>query len=199
MNGSGARLFYRPGTGRPLRVAWTLEELGVAYQPIRVAEEHEGHPMGRVPVLEFGGERLFESTALCLQLADLHPDAGLIPPPGTAQRGQVYQWTLFAMTELERPVSDFLRFRASDPGWAASGRERFAPAAAVLEETVPEADFLVGGHLTVADIVTGGVLALARLSELLGEYPNLDAYSARLAERDSFRRAALATESIVKP
>jgi len=68
-------------------------------------DEHaRRHPLRRVPVLETDDGMLFESAALCLHVADLHPDAGLAPPPGTYERGQVYQWVSFAMTELEPAV-----------------------------------------------------------------------------------------------
>ena len=44
-------------------------------------EEHLArHPLGRVPVLEDdNGRLLFESAAICLQIADTHPEAGLSP------------------------------------------------------------------------------------------------------------------------
>jgi glutathione S-transferase len=45
-----------------------------------------------VPALELDdGTMMFESAAVCLQLADLHPEAQLIPPPGTAGRAHAYQ------------------------------------------------------------------------------------------------------------
>ena len=55
--------------------------------------------------MELGdGTVMFESAAICLQLADLNPDAGFIPPVGSAERALVYQWVLFGMTELEGPL-----------------------------------------------------------------------------------------------
>ena len=39
------RLYYRAGTGRPLRVAWELEELGVAYEPVALSGEVNGDEM----------------------------------------------------------------------------------------------------------------------------------------------------------
>lgn len=57
------RLYYRPGTGRPLRVAWALEELRLDYAPLPTSarqsagEEHlKRHPLGRVPALELAPE-----------------------------------------------------------------------------------------------------------------------------------------------
>lgn len=50
------------------------------------------------------GITMFESAAICLQLADLNPAAGLIPPLGSAERALVYQWVVFAVAELEAPL-----------------------------------------------------------------------------------------------
>ena len=66
--------------------------------------------MGRVPALEPGdGTIMFESAAICLQLADLNPAAGLIPPLGSAERALVYQWVVFAVAELEGPLFRWIR------------------------------------------------------------------------------------------
>jgi len=79
-----------------------LEEIGVPYELTvmtrderKSAEHISRHPLGRVPVIELDdGRLLFESAAICIQLADLHPEAGLIPPVGSPERGLVYQWSL---------------------------------------------------------------------------------------------------------
>jgi glutathione S-transferase len=87
------RLYHREHAGRPIRVAWVLEELGEPYEiTVMTREESNGeehrvrHPLGRVPVLEDDDGFVFESAAICLHLADLHPNAGLAPAPGTHER-----------------------------------------------------------------------------------------------------------------
>ncbi len=67
-------------------------------------DEHRArHPLGRVPVLEDDeGRFVFESAAICLHLADLHPQAGLAPVPGTHDRALLYQWTVFALPSSSR-------------------------------------------------------------------------------------------------
>ncbi|HEY4826547.1 MAG TPA: glutathione S-transferase N-terminal domain-containing protein, partial [Solirubrobacteraceae bacterium] len=110
------RLYYMPRT-RSSRVLWLLEEIGAPYEltEIRGAErrsdEHLGrHPLGRVPALELGdGTTMFESAAICLQLADLNPEAGLIGPVGSPERALVYQWVVFAVSELEGPLFRWIR------------------------------------------------------------------------------------------
>jgi Glutathione S-transferase, N-terminal domain len=107
------RVYHREHAGRPIRVAWMLEELGEPYEiTMMTREESKGeghrarHPLGRVPVLEDEEGFIFESAAICLHLADLHPDAALAPAPGTHDRALLYQWTIFAPAELEPPLID---------------------------------------------------------------------------------------------
>lgn len=185
-------------------MAWLLEEMAVPYEPVGVSSEETKQPehlarqpLGRVPALEADGETLFESTAICLYLADRHPQAGLIGPLGSRERALVHQWTLFAMTELEPGISEVGRHSQSDPARAAAGADRFRTSAGAIERTLDGREFLVGDRLTVADVVTGGVLGLAARRGLLpaAELPSVSAYLDRLVARPAFARAALATES----
>ena len=182
---------------RSSRVLWMLAEIGAPYELTRVTSQERGsaehlarHPLGRVPALELDdGTVIFESAAICLQLADLHPDAGLIPPLGSAQRGLVYQWTLFAVTELEAPLFRWIRDSAQE-STDASARERFAAAAAALENALVGREWLVGERLSVADVLCASVLEGAQSRGLLAEWPGLEAYVERARARPAFIAAA---------
>lgn len=100
---------------------------------------------------------MFESAAICLQLADLHPDAGVMPPLGSAERALVYQWVLFGMSELEAPLYRWVREDSAD----SPSRERFAQAAAALEMALEGRDWLLGDRFTVADVICASVLGRA--------------------------------------
>src|ERR1700727_2820645 len=143
------RLYYMPRT-RSSRVLWVLEEIGERYELTEIAgvqrrsaEHLRRHPLGRVPVLELGdGTTVFESAAICLQLADLYPAAGLIPPLGSSARALVYQWVMFAVAELEGPL--FRWIRAIGEGTTESlARDRFTQAAAALESALSGRDWLL--------------------------------------------------------
>jgi glutathione S-transferase len=110
------RLFHLPGS-RSTRVLWALEEIGAPYDlTVMTREERSGpehrlrHPLGRVPAIELDdGAFMFESVAICLHLADLHPEAELIGPLGSPQRAQAYQWSVFAVTEIEGALLEMRR------------------------------------------------------------------------------------------
>src|SRR3990172_830932 len=114
------RLYHVPNT-RSTRVLWLLEEIGAPYdltvmEPAeRKGPEHlERHPLGRVPAIEEEGGYVFESAAICLHLADLHPEATLTPRVETHERAPAYQWVFFSMTELEAGLLSIFAFRELD-------------------------------------------------------------------------------------
>jgi glutathione S-transferase len=191
------RLYHREGAGRPRRVRWAFEEAGAPYEWVVMdretghGEEHaRRHPLGRVPVLESDDGLLYESAALCLHVADLNPAAGLIPPPGTYERGRVYQWSLFAMTELEPAMIGAIRARRSgDADATAAAESRLAKAFTALETTLAGGDYVTGDRFTIADVVVGGVCVSARQHDVLPDVPNVHAYLARLDARPAKQRA----------
>lgn len=190
------RLHHSPGT-RSTRALWTLEEIGEPYDlTLLTREERRGdahrvlHPLGRVPVLEDGDGPVIESAAICLHLADAHPDAGLTFPLGSRERALVYQWAFFAMVELEGPIVEVWSNAESDPERAAAGRERFDAACAVVDAALGDGAFLVGGRFSVADVICGGVLAFAKHLGILDGFPRLVAYVDRLDARPARQRAA---------
>lgn len=190
-----------------MRVAWMLEELGLDYEVEAVstrqsvaAEHLARHPLGRVPALEMDhGQILFESTAVILALADSHPDAGLSGAPGSRLRGLVYEWSIFAMTELERTV---LAARPSTAhvtdAFRAQNREAARLAAVGVTQQLGGNEFLLGDALTAADIVVGGVLAVVEHVGLLDILPQDGVhYLKRLQGRPAYARALERTESLL--
>jgi glutathione S-transferase len=191
------RLYHREGAGRPPRVRWALEEVGATYDYVVMSkeegrgEEHaRRHPLGRVPVLETDDGLLFESAGLCLHVADSHPAAGLIPDTGTFERARVYQWTFFAMTQLEPVlVRTYLARRADDATAVEKEERRLNKAYRAIADALAGHDYLVGDRFTIADIVVGGVLDSARRYKLLPDLPQLDEYLGRLDQRPAKQRA----------
>jgi glutathione S-transferase len=191
------RVIHREHAGRPIRVAWTLEELGEPYEVTTMtreesrSEEHLArHPLGRVPVLEHDKGFVFESAAICLHLADLHPEAGLVPQLGTHDRALVYQWAVFSPAELEPPLIEAAIYGQSDPERAGLARERFRAATLAVADALDGNEFLVADRFTVADVLIGSVMswpARAGFGEILPE--SVRGYGERLSQRPAFQRA----------
>lgn len=190
-------LYHRPPAGRPIRVAWTLEEVGAEWdltlldrESSKSPEHLARQPLGRVPALAFEDGTLFESAAICLQLADLHPESGLAPPLGTRERGLVYQWAVFVPAELEPPlIGASFEFR-DDPERRRSALGRFVNGREVVANALGDSEYLVGDRLTIADVLVATTLAWVVAAGRADTLPaNLLAYTERLTAREPFQRA----------
>jgi glutathione S-transferase len=190
------RLYFMPRT-RSSRVLWLLEEIGAPYDLTEISgaqrrsEEHlQRHPLGRVPALELDdGTTMFESAAICLQLADLNPGAGLIGPVGSAERGLVYQWVLFAVSELEAPLFRWMGER-NEGITESPAHARFAAAAVAVQSALAQRDWLVEDRFSVADVMCASVLEGANARDLLRPWPGVEAYVRRGEARPAYARAA---------
>jgi glutathione S-transferase len=191
------RLYHVPNSSSQ-RVLWLLEEIGEPYDLTVLGDrasrlddpEHMArHPMGRVPVVENDGEFIFESAAICLHIADSYPTAGLIPPPGTQERGLVYQWSLFAITEIQAKMIQSRMSRESDPQGSETAKESLLEAARVLEKALDGHDYLVGNRFTVADILVSATLAGVRRLDVAELPPGLNAYLDAMDARPAKQRA----------
>ena len=99
-------VYSRPGSGGFVIEA-ALELAGQPYTVTNIARGKAApeflkiSPLGQVPVLILPDEsRLTESAAICLVLAERHPEAGLTPPPGAAERQEFLRWMMFMSSWL---------------------------------------------------------------------------------------------------
>ena len=75
------------------------------------------NPKGLIPVLEDGDLVLYETAAVCLHLLDTHPQAGLTPALGTAERAHFYKWLIWMTNSLQATlISYFYPERSVDEG-----------------------------------------------------------------------------------
>lgn len=88
-------------------VPFVLRPVDTAAQAHRTPVYLALNPNGRVPVLVDGDLVLYESAAICLHLADLHPQAGLAPPPGSAERAHFYKWLVWLTNTLQATLMVF--------------------------------------------------------------------------------------------
>jgi glutathione S-transferase len=170
-----------------------LEEVGEPYEltilgdrQSRLADPQHmlRHPFGRVPVLEDAGVHIFESGAICLYLADKHPNAGLLAGAGT-ERGLVYQWSFFAYAELQAKLAQFRL--AGSPAAEQTAKETLQQPIDAVAATLRDREFLVGAGFSVADLLVASALGFVRSSV---ELPNeIVRYLDAIDERPAKRRA----------
>ena len=195
---------------RSQRAKWALEELAIPYTSHKVdlpgGEQDTDayraiHPMSVVPAIRTADYTIFESVAIVLQLIDEHPEKGLAPPLGTPERANYYQWSVFACAELDPPIMmvfdntmrplEYTRPPGTlhDAGLAERGRREFAIRAEVLSRVLGGQDYLLGSEFSGADILVGHSCFMATHTGLIGGYPILEAYYARLQQRPAHKCA----------
>lgn len=203
------QLFEFPPT-RSQRAKWILEELAVPYESYKVdlpggeqnTESYRARqPLGSVPALQTDDYAMFESIAIVMQLIDEHPETGLAPAPGAPERAAYYQWCVFAGTELDPAImmhfdnalrpADHMRppGRKQDIALAGYGREDFATRAEILSAELSGRDYMLTSGFSGADILIGHSCFMAAITGLIGDFPVLEAYLARLGERPAYQRA----------
>jgi glutathione S-transferase len=104
-------LYGRAGSGS-LAVQVALEEIGAPFEcvwigrePAEVARYQEVNPTGKVPALKLpDGTVMFESAAILIHLAQLHPRAAIAPPPATARHATFLQWMVFLSANVYEAV-----------------------------------------------------------------------------------------------
>jgi len=185
---------------RTARVLWMLEELQVPYENVPVSfigdarkpEYLKINPNGHIPALQDGDLTLFESLAINLYLARKY-DKGLWPKTVEGE-AKAYQWSIWAMTELEEPLLTVLLNRAflpeeqRDAKKADDAAERFKTPLKVLEGQLT-GDHLAGRDFTVADLNVASVLSWVTLVGLdLAAAPKAQAWLGRCTARPGYAR-----------
>lgn len=204
-------ILYSFPASRSLRVAWTLEELGLAYECRHVdlmAGEGQGdahlnrHPCGKVPALVDGELTLFESAAICRYLAERYGEPGGLLPASLEERALVDQWLFFVIGELEQPLWTQSKHKFAlppaqrVPAVLPTAAWEFERALVALERRFDAGGWLVGDHFTLADLLLTHTLSWgANFKHRLTE--GLEAYRQRCETRPALARA-LAREQQAK-
>ena len=125
----------------------------------RGAEYEAINPQRKVPALVIDGDQLLtESVAILLTLDERHPEAGLLPPKGTARRAHALRWLLFAATEIYPivEINDYPERFATDPAATEAMRERareiWRTRWLVVEENISGEPYLSAHGFSVTDI-----------------------------------------------
>jgi glutathione S-transferase len=190
------------GLVRDLRVRWALEEAGLPYQERLIGAEDQKtadyrpwQPFGQVPAIEDDGLVLFESGAIVLHIAE---KSSALMPSEPAARARVRTWLFAALNSVEQHVQNLTEIDLfhADQDWAkqrrpavlARAKTRLADLAAALHGK----EYLVADRFTAADLLLTTVLQIPRQTNLVAEYPSLEAFRLRCEARPAFKNALAA-------
>ena len=196
------KIYHAPRT-RSIRLLWLLEELGLPYEVEKVAfipkpqPFAQATPFGKVPALEDGDVKMFESGAMIEYLLERYGNGRLAPAVGHADRPAYLQWLHFSESTAFAPVSVVVWMKIyrqdaeQNAALIAAAQVRAAVAFDFLERHMGDHDYLLASGFSAADIMMGFTLNAARAFGIIDEkFAKLDAYSKRLAARPALVKAA---------
>ena len=189
---------------RALRCLWIAKELGLDYAQIEVSPRDPStrtpefllcNPSGKVPAMKDGDFSLSESMAINLYLAKKH--GGPLQPVSLEDEARTWQWSFWAMTEVEKPLLAYLFACGRMPGMEANEAAMAENAEALqaplkhLEQALGDRDYLLGGDFTVCDLNVASVLTWARAAKLdTAAFPKVTAWMDRCMSRPTLKAAS---------
>ena len=215
-------LHYHPGNAS-LIAHIVLEEIGAPFALEFVDRAQSVHkskaylamnPNGLIPVFIDDAPRhgsaplvLYETAAICMHLADLHPAAALLPALATPERAQAYKWIAWLSNTLQPLLTMYFypeRWADDDAGAAAIRAKAEAKIAPMLDQLDAELArhgqaWLLGERYGVADayavVLCRWTRGFARPARSLA---HLRPWLERVLARPAVQRA-FATEKLAAP
>ena len=192
--------FFTNPQSRGAIARWMLEETGIAYDTkvldygttMKAPDYLAINPMGKVPAIRHGETVVTETAAICCYLAETFPDAGLAPEP--QERGAFYRWMFFAAGPLEAAVTNrALGFSVKPDQKRMAGYGEYDDARNALIGILKEANdrngYLAGDRFTAVDVYLGSHVGWGMQFGSIEADPAMEAYFARISDRDAYRRA----------
>jgi glutathione S-transferase len=199
-------LYYTPGACS-LSPHIALREADLEFQLVRVDLRNKKladggdwlsvNPKGYVPALRLAdGQVLTEGAIIAQYIADLRPEAKLIPPAGTLERYRMLEWMNFIATELHKGMNPLYNVLANDE-FKGQLRERLGARFATIADALKDKPYLGGERFSIAD---GYAFYNMRswthvFKQDLGRWPALVDFYQRVAARPAVA-AALEVEGI---
>jgi glutathione S-transferase len=193
------KLYYTPGACS-LVPHIVLCELGLPYELEKVdlkshtieggGDYYNVNPKGYVPTLQLNdGQRLTESGAIALFLAEKLPEAGLLPGNGSLERFRVQEWLFFIGSELHKEIGQLFNPQITSE-WKKAALAAVEQRLAYVDKVLTGQDYLNGARFSVADAYLFTVLSWTKPLDIdLFPWPALRAFHDRVAARPAVQKA----------
>jgi len=189
------RLHYFPESGNSYKLALMLTLCGEKFEPVwtdfgagvtRTAKWRQAvNPMGEIPVLEEGTERLTQTAPILLRLADRY---GRFGATSDEERYEILRWLFWDNHKLTGYMATYRYMRAftsvPDPAVLAFLRRRLDDFLGILDCHLADRCFLIGEGATIADISLIAYLSFPSHEsgyDLAVSHANIAAWLARMA------------------
>ena len=201
--------FYYNPQSRASIVFWMLEEVGADYRIHRIDLEKGDHrtpeflainPMGKVPTIVHhtpGGDRVVtEAAAVCHYLAEMHPQANLLPKDD--EMADYFRWLFFAAGPVEQAVtSRMFKFDPSLEQQGMVGFGSFERTMSTLEKHLDGRSFVCGERFTMADVYVGSAVDWGLNFGIMPPRPAFVAYAERVQNRTAYKAAKAIDNTLI--
>lgn len=191
---TGYRLHCLGASGNSYKVALYLNCAGMEWEPVGVdfaggetrdpAWRDATNPMGEVPVLEVDGQRMTQSGAILMWLAETHGRFA----PETDERFEAMRWLLF---DNHKFTSNYAQHRIllsmmpepAHPSTLAYLRSRVDSAFSIVDKHLAGRSFVLGARPTIVDFSLAGYIyyPIAETGIDVAAFPALERWRQRLA------------------
>ena len=197
------KLYFAPNS-RAVRIAWLLEELGLEYElekytvgdrALRTPEYYKIHPMGRIPVLEDGETKIYESGAIVQYLLARHGNGKFVPEADDPSFAEYLQWLHYAegsiMGQVNILVVETILLPPEKRNDVNVNRalKLLRVALGNVDKRLQDREYLTGSF-SGADIMTGhACFGAMKAGAEIDDYGQLKAYIDRLLARPALKKA----------
>lgn len=193
-----AYTFYTHPMSRGQIARWALHEAGVNYEQVLVDWANKpaallaANPLGKVPTIvhhsETGERVVTEAAAICAYLAEVNPEAGLLP--SDAEAADYFRWMFFAAGPLEQAIV------SRSMGWEVAKEREGMVGFGSLERTLAALKghlagraYVCGDRFTMADVYVGSQVDWGLIFGSIPPEPEFVAYAERLQSREAYKAA----------
>ena len=201
------KLYYTP-SACSMAVNIALHEIGHKFEMVNVdlrqhktesgEDFYQINPKGYVPALRLdNGEVLTEDAVLLQYVADLKPESGLAPKPGTMERYRLMEWLNFISSEIHKTLGALFNPKIT-PEWKEDRIALFGRRCDYLVKALGNKPYLLGDKFTIADAYLFTILGWANYFKLdMSKWPTLKEYADRIGARPAVMQAMKA-EGLIK-
>jgi glutathione S-transferase len=197
--------FYYAPMSSATPIHWALEELGVAYDKVKVdlqAGEQKKpeflsiNPNGKVPAIMHDGVAIWESAAIMIYLGETFgEEKGLFPRLSPA-RGEAMKWIVWcnvslgdALHRYQRNTSDRVSVELRNARVAAQAKEELSILLGVLDKALTGQQYLVENKFSLADLHVAAWIGYVGMTGVdMAPHEAIMAWKDRCLERPAYAR-----------
>ena len=191
--------FFTNPMSRGQIVRWALHEVGADYDTELVDWQAksraftEANPMGKVPTLvHHDGDHIHvvtECAAICHYLAEVHPDAGLLPEKH--EKADYYRLMFFAAGPVEQATT------TRSMGWSVDDPQKqgmlgfgsYELTMDTFETLLADREFVCGDRFTMADVYVGSHVDWGLQFGSVPKRKVFEDYATRIQSREAYKAA----------